>query len=87
MNEAVEPVPKVDPIAKPHNNRSKWRSLRDFVDEPAIEDATERMESDRNALEVRHFDFRERSPVAINRDFTQLHTGSSRIYFIPNTKS
>lgn len=32
--------------------RSKWKTLRDFVDEKAIEDALERMEEERTALDV-----------------------------------
>jgi hypothetical protein len=32
--------------------RSKWKTLRDFVDEKGIEDALERMEADRIALDV-----------------------------------
>lgn len=32
--------------------KAKWKSLRDFVDERGIEDALERLEEDRNALDV-----------------------------------
>ena len=34
-------------------DRSTWKSLRDFVDERAIEDVLDAIESDRNALDVR----------------------------------
>ena len=34
------------------HDRSRWRSLRDFVDERAIEDALETIESERSALDV-----------------------------------
>lgn len=33
-------------------DRGKWRSLRYFVDERSIEDALDRIEEDRNALDV-----------------------------------
>ncbi|KAI0076211.1 hypothetical protein K474DRAFT_1645470 [Panus rudis PR-1116 ss-1] len=33
------------------NDRSRWKTLRDFVDEHAIEDLLEGLESDRNALD------------------------------------
>jgi autophagy-related protein 17 len=33
--------------------RTKWKTLRFFVDERAIEEAIERMDDDRNVLEVR----------------------------------
>jgi hypothetical protein len=70
VNDAVEPTAKGEPIAKPHINRSKWRSLRDFVDEPAIEEALERMESDRNALEVRSVEFgRKHRPLLTDVSF------------------
>lgn len=32
--------------------KAKWKTLRDFVDERAIEEALERMEEDRIALDV-----------------------------------
>ena len=34
-------------------DKSRWKTLRDFVDERAIEDALETIESERNKLEVR----------------------------------
>lgn len=34
-------------------DRKTWKTLRDFVDERAIEDVLETIESDRNALDVR----------------------------------
>jgi autophagy-related protein 17 len=33
-------------------DKSRWKTLRDFVDERAIEDALETIESERNKLEV-----------------------------------
>jgi autophagy-related protein 17 len=33
-------------------DRKKWKTLRDFVDERAIEDVLENIENDRNALDV-----------------------------------
>ena len=33
-------------------DKSRWKTLRDFVDERAIEDALETIESERNRLEV-----------------------------------
>lgn len=33
-------------------DRKKWKTLRDFVDDQAIEDVLENIESDRVALEV-----------------------------------
>jgi autophagy-related protein 17 len=33
-------------------DKSRWKTLRDFVDERAIEDALEMIESERNKLEV-----------------------------------
>jgi autophagy-related protein 17 len=33
--------------------KSNWKTLRDFVDERAIEDALETIESERNKLDVR----------------------------------
>lgn len=38
---------------KTHEDRRKWKTLRDFVDERAIEDALESMEAERAALDVR----------------------------------
>jgi hypothetical protein len=38
--------------SKSNTDRSKWKTLRDFVDERGIEDALEAMESDRAALDV-----------------------------------
>ena len=35
------------------SDRTNWKTLRDFVDDRAIDDALETMESDRNALDVR----------------------------------
>lgn len=35
-----------------HADRKTWKTLRDFVDDRAIEDALDNMESDRNALDV-----------------------------------
>lgn len=35
--------------------RTKWKSLRFFVDERAVEEAVERMDEDRNSLEVSFF--------------------------------
>jgi autophagy-related protein 17 len=42
----------------PHANadRSKWKSLRDFVDERAIDDVLETMESGKSTLDVRRLD-------------------------------
>lgn len=40
---------------KENATRTKWKTLRFFVDERAIEEAIERMDDDRNALEVRWF--------------------------------
>lgn len=34
------------------SDRSTWKTLRDFVDEQAIEDMLDALESDRNALDV-----------------------------------
>jgi len=34
------------------DNRRKWKTLRDFVDEKSIEEAIETMENDRQQLEV-----------------------------------
>lgn len=36
-------------------DRKKWKTLRDFVDERAIEDVLETIENDRNALDVGSF--------------------------------
>jgi len=36
---------------KQKNDKSRWKTLRDFVDERAIEDALETIESERNQLE------------------------------------
>jgi autophagy-related protein 17 len=33
-------------------DRKKWKTLRDFVDERAIEDVLENIESDRNVLDA-----------------------------------
>jgi hypothetical protein len=33
-------------------DRKKWKTLRDFVDERAIEDVLDTIENDRNALDV-----------------------------------
>jgi autophagy-related protein 17 len=41
-------------ITKDMGTRMKWKSLRFFVDERAIEEAIERMDEDRSALEVSH---------------------------------
>jgi autophagy-related protein 17 len=38
--------------SSPADAKSKWKTLRDFVDEKAIEDALEQMEEDRNSLDV-----------------------------------
>lgn len=38
--------------SSPAYAKSKWKTLRDFVDEKAIEDALEQMEEHRNALDV-----------------------------------
>ena len=35
------------------DDRKRWKTLRDFVDDQAIEDALEMVESDRSALDVR----------------------------------
>jgi len=37
---------------KENTARTKWKTLRFFVDERAIEEAVERMDDDRNVLEV-----------------------------------
>lgn len=42
----------VNPSDSTPNIKSKWKTLRDFVDEKDIEDALEQMEDDRNALDV-----------------------------------
>lgn len=44
---------------KQKSDKSRWKTLRDFVDERAIEDALETIESERNQLEVgrEFFDF------------------------------
>lgn len=36
-------------------DRSRWKSLRDFVDERAIESALENIENERNELDVRRW--------------------------------
>ena len=40
-------------LAKKHVDRSTWKTLRDFVDESAIEQVLEAVESDRTKLDVR----------------------------------
>lgn len=40
-------------IVPKHQDRNKWKTLRDFVDERGIEDAMENMDNDRHALDVR----------------------------------
>ena len=52
-NEEIPP-PDAD-TSSPADVRSKWKTLRDFVDGKAIEDALEQMEEDRNALDVTTF--------------------------------
>lgn len=42
-----------DPSSSNRSEKSKWKTLRDFVDEKAIEDALERMEEERTTLDVR----------------------------------
>lgn len=37
------------------DNRSTWKTLRDFVDEHAVEEVLDRIESDRNELDVSSF--------------------------------
>jgi autophagy-related protein 17 len=37
---------------KEAKDRKKWKTLRDFVDERAIEDVLDTIENDRNALDV-----------------------------------
>jgi len=44
-----------DPLAGGPTGRASWKTLRDFVDERAIEEAMERMEQDRTTLDVRQF--------------------------------
>ena len=39
-------------------DKGHWKTLRDFVDERAIEDALETIESERNKLDVRYQPFR-----------------------------
>lgn len=39
------------------NDRTKWKSLRDFVDERGIDEAAERMDGDRAALDVSRLSF------------------------------
>lgn len=39
---------------KRQDDRSKWKTLRDFVDERAIEDLMDSIEIERNVLDVRH---------------------------------
>lgn len=51
QNEFGEPTPTTNPKGE-IDTRIKWKSLRFFVDERAIEDAVERMDEDRNGLEV-----------------------------------
>jgi len=51
-----EEIPPPDAgTSSPADVRSKWKTLRDFVDGKAIEDALEQMEEDRNALDVTTF--------------------------------
>lgn len=38
-----------------HSIRSSWKTLRDFVNERDIEKALDRIENDRDALDVRPF--------------------------------
>lgn len=40
--------------AKERKDRSRWRNLRDFVDERAINEALETMETERALLDVGH---------------------------------
>ncbi|KAG8832638.1 autophagy protein 17 [Serendipita sp. 399] len=48
---AIEGTTKENHVNKESGGRMKWKSLRFFVDERAIEEAIERMDDDRNALE------------------------------------
>ncbi|KAG8860805.1 autophagy protein 17 [Serendipita sp. 411] len=48
---AVDGTTKENHVNKHNGGRTKWKSLRFFVDEKAIEEAIERMDDDRNALE------------------------------------
>jgi len=40
-------------LAKKHVDRSTWKTLRDFVDESAVEQVLDAVESDRTRLDVR----------------------------------
>lgn len=52
------------------NDRSHWKTLRDFVDERSIEDLLDAIEADRNVLDVRV------SPVT-TLPFLTRHSGHS----------
>jgi autophagy-related protein 17 len=39
-------------LQKENEDRKKWKTLRDFVDERAIEDVLDTIENDRNTLDV-----------------------------------
>jgi autophagy-related protein 17 len=44
---------KLNGLTKRQNDRSKWKTLRDFVDERGIEDLLDKIEAERNVLDVR----------------------------------
>lgn len=39
---------------QPIDDRTKWKTLRDFVDEQSIEDILDALEAERNVLDVGH---------------------------------
>lgn len=43
-------------VRNPRQDRSTWKTLRDFVDDQAIEDVLEKMENGRTQLDVRRFE-------------------------------
>lgn len=46
-------------------DRTKWKTLRDFVDESAIENVLDTLESDRTRLDVSYVYFLRRTPDSI----------------------
>ena len=54
LSEPLDKNPEGDTTANgSHDPKAKWKTLRDFVDEKGIEEAFERMDEDRNNLDVR----------------------------------
>ncbi|KAG8886331.1 hypothetical protein FRB97_004866 [Tulasnella sp. 331] len=49
---SLQQIRKFEHDSQVMNDRTKWKSLRDFVDERGIEEAAERMDADRAALDV-----------------------------------